>query len=108
MENYYQHPAPDAFVQAVCSLNCDGYSQEPARQDAALGFFSTVFQQNPKQVDYWLRSARFLPLPTRRTLAIAANPDRPTPGELAAIRQYLVSFRETLALAGAPRLTSNR
>jgi len=38
---------------------------------------------------------------------IAANPDRPTPGELAAIRQYLVPFREALGLAGAPRLTSN-
>jgi hypothetical protein len=72
MENYYQHPSPDALVQAVCSLNYDGYFEEPAQQDAALGFFSTVFQQNPKQVDYWLRSARFLPLPTRRTLAIAA------------------------------------
>ncbi len=72
MENYYQHPAPDALVQAVCSLNEDGYFNEPAQQGAALGFFSTVFQQNPKQVDNWLRASRFLPLPTRRTLAIAA------------------------------------
>jgi hypothetical protein len=39
---------------------------------------------------------------------IATNPDRPTPGELAAIRQYLVPFREALSLAGAPRLALNR
>jgi hypothetical protein len=72
IENYYQHPAPDALVQAVCSLNNDGYFEEPAQLDAAIGFFSTVFEQNPKQVDHWLRETRFLPLPTRRTLAIAA------------------------------------
>ena len=72
MEDYYQHPAPDAFVQAVCSLNADGYFEEPAQQFAAYGFFSTVFQQNPKLVDSWLRSSRFLPLPTRRVLAISA------------------------------------
>lgn len=72
MENYYQHPAPDAFVQAVGSLNSDGFFQEPDQQATAFGFFSTVFQQNPKRVDAWLRSTRFLPLPTRRTLAIAA------------------------------------
>jgi len=79
MENYYQHPAPDAFVQAVCSLNNDGYFEDASQQAAAFGFFSTVFQQNPKQTDRWLRSLRFLPLPARRTLAIAAwtagNPD---------------------------------
>jgi hypothetical protein len=39
---------------------------------------------------------------------IASNPDRPTPAELAAIRHYLVPFREALALAGAPRLTFNK
>jgi hypothetical protein len=39
---------------------------------------------------------------------VAANPDRPTPGELAAIRQYLVPFREALVLAGAQRLAFNR
>ncbi len=72
MEDYYQHPAPDAFVQAVCSLSSDGYFEEPAGQYAAFGFFSTVFEQNPKQVAGWIHSARFLPLPTRRTLAIAA------------------------------------
>jgi hypothetical protein len=37
----------------------------------------------------------------------AANPDHPTPGELAAIRKYLVPFREALEIAGAPQLTSN-
>jgi hypothetical protein len=72
MEDYYQHPAPDALVQAVCSLNYDGYFADPAQEDAAIGFFSTVFQQNPKHVGSWLRSSRFLALPTRRTLAIAA------------------------------------
>jgi hypothetical protein len=39
---------------------------------------------------------------------IAANPDRPTPGELAAISHYLMPFREALALAGARQLTFNR
>jgi hypothetical protein len=72
MEHYYQHPSPEALVQGVCSLNDDGYFEDPAQQDAALGFFSTVFQQNPKLVDHWLRESRFLPLPARRTLAIAA------------------------------------
>jgi hypothetical protein len=38
---------------------------------------------------------------------MAANPDRPTPGELAAIRRYLVPFREAIDLASAPRLTSD-
>jgi hypothetical protein len=37
----------------------------------------------------------------------AANPDRPTPGELAAIHQFLIPFREALRLASAPRLASN-
>jgi len=72
MENYYQHAAPDSLVQAVGSLNYDGFFADPAQQDVAIGFFGTVFQQNPKQVDGWLRSARFLPMSTRRTLAIAA------------------------------------
>jgi hypothetical protein len=72
MENYYQHPAPDALVQAVYSLNNDGYFEDSAQQATAFGFFSTVFQQNPKQVDSWLRSSRFLPLHARRILAIAA------------------------------------
>jgi len=73
MENYYQHPAPDAFVQAVYSLNKDGYFEEAAQRDTAFGFFGTVFEQNPKQVDVWLRSAsRFLPQHARRILAIAA------------------------------------
>ena len=39
---------------------------------------------------------------------MAANPDRPTARELAAIRAHLVPFREALALASAPRLTSTR
>jgi hypothetical protein len=39
---------------------------------------------------------------------IAANPDCPTPGELAAIRHYLVPFREALTLADAQRLSINR
>jgi hypothetical protein len=81
MESYYQHPAPDAFVQAVYSLNNDGYFMEPDQQYTAYGFFSTVFQQNPKQVDRWLRSTRFLPPSSRRVLAIAAwlagDPDGP-------------------------------
>jgi hypothetical protein len=38
---------------------------------------------------------------------LAANPDHPTSCELAAIRQYLVPFRQALELAGAPRLSSN-
>jgi hypothetical protein len=38
---------------------------------------------------------------------VAADPDRPTPVELAAIRRYLAPFREALGLAGAPRLASN-
>jgi hypothetical protein len=72
MENYYQHPDPKAFVQAVCSLNQDGYFNEPDQQATAYGFFSTVFKQYPKQVDSWLQATRFLPMPARRTLAIAA------------------------------------
>jgi hypothetical protein len=72
MENYYQRPAPDALVQAVCSLSDDGYFEEPSRQYAAYGFFATVFQQNPKRVDRWLRETRFLPPSSRRVLAIAA------------------------------------
>jgi hypothetical protein len=36
----------------------------------------------------------------------AADPDRPTPRELAAIRNYLIPFRQALGLAAAPRLTS--
>jgi hypothetical protein len=72
MESYYQHPAPDALVQAVGNLNYDGFFADLAQQDVAVGFFSTVFEQNPKKVDSWLRAARFLPLSARRTLAIAA------------------------------------
>jgi hypothetical protein len=88
MENYYQHPAPNAFVQAVCSLNGEGYFDDASQQAAAFGFFSAVFQQNPKLADSWLRSTRFLPLPARRTLAIAAW----TAGDPAAARQVRALF----------------
>ena len=73
IENYYQHPAPDALVQAVYSLNNDGYFETPAQQEAAFGFFSTVFKQNPDEVDRWLRqTSQFLPQHARRILAVAA------------------------------------
>jgi hypothetical protein len=73
MDHYYQNPQPDDLVAAVYSLNQDGYFETASQRDTAIGFFSTVFRQNPAAADGWLRaSTRILPDQARRVLAAAA------------------------------------
>jgi len=73
MDNYSQNPRPDDLVTAVVSLNNEGYFDTAAQRDAAIGFLSTVFQQNPQAVDHWLSAgARVLPEQSQRILAAAA------------------------------------
>jgi hypothetical protein len=73
MDHYYQNPRPNDFLRAVYSLNRDGYFDTDTQPNTAIGFFATVFKQNPEQADQWLRaSATLLPDRGRRILAVAA------------------------------------
>jgi hypothetical protein len=58
MEHYYEQPRPDDVVHAVVSLDQAGYFAEGVAPDTAIGFFTVVFQQNPRSVERWLRTAR--------------------------------------------------
>jgi hypothetical protein len=70
--NYYQNPRPDDLLPALYSLSRSGYFESVGQPATALGFFTTVFAQNPQQVNYWLAQASGLPEQHRRILAAAA------------------------------------
>jgi len=70
--NYYQNPRPDEFLPAVYSLSRSGYFESVGQPAIAIGFFTTVFAQNPQNVNFWLSQASNLPESHRRILAAAA------------------------------------
>jgi len=73
MDTYYQNPRPDDLLAAVNSLNDSGYFDSAAQRNTAVGFISMVFQQNPQNVDQWLRDGdKQLSDQPRRILAAAA------------------------------------
>lgn len=70
--NYYQNPRPDDLITAVYSLSRSGYFESVGQPATAIGFFTTVFAQNPQRVSYWLAQTSALPEQHRRILAAAA------------------------------------
>jgi hypothetical protein len=70
--NYYQNPRPDDLLQAVHSLSRSGYFESLGQPAIAIGFFTTVFAQNPQRVNQWLSQSASLPEAHRRILAAAA------------------------------------
>ena len=72
LSHYYQNPRPEDFLTAVYSLSQSGYFESAGQPATAIGFFSTVFTQNPQNVNDWLVRTRELPAEHRRILAAAA------------------------------------
>jgi hypothetical protein len=72
LAHYYQNPRPEDFLTAVYSLSRSGYFESAGQPATAIGFFSTVFAQNPQNVNDWLVRTRELPSEHRRILAAAA------------------------------------
>ena len=70
--HYYENPRPDDFVPAVYALSRSDYFETLGQPSIAIGFFATVFAQNPQRVDYWLRETGALPERHCRILAAAA------------------------------------
>jgi hypothetical protein len=70
--HYYQNPRPDDLPAVVHQLSRDGYFEKAGQPSIAIGFFATVFSQNPQNINYWLRETSDLPVEHRRILAAAA------------------------------------
>ena len=71
ISDYYKNPQPAALADAVYQLSRTGYFDGPGQPATAIGFFSTVFAQNPDKVDSWLNDFRNLPEKEQRILASA-------------------------------------
>ncbi len=71
LETYYLDPHPAELPQAIRQLSAEGYFDRPANVPVAIGFISTVFAQNPKDVDGWLPQLNGLPLKHQRLIAAA-------------------------------------
>jgi hypothetical protein len=69
---YYENPRPDDLPVAVHQLSRGGYFERVDQPAMAIGFFATVFAQNPQRVDRWLAVTSDLPEAHRRILAAAA------------------------------------
>ena len=70
--HYYQNPRPDDLVTNVYSLSSSGYFESVGQPAVAIGFFSSIFAQNPQNVNYWLKESAGLPEAHRRVLVAAA------------------------------------
>ena len=72
LQRYYQNPRPDDFLTAVYTMSREGVISRADKTAASIGFFATVFAQNPQTVNYWLNQTSALPEADRRVLAAAA------------------------------------
>jgi hypothetical protein len=72
LTHYYENPQPAKLPQFVHELSREGYFDRSANHAMAIGFFATVFAQNPREVNYWLRETADLPDAHRRVLVAAA------------------------------------
>src|SRR5688500_15636525 len=70
--HYYENPRPDDFLPAVYALSKSDYFETVGQPAVALGFFATVFAQNPHKINHWLAQTSALPERHRRILAAAA------------------------------------
>ncbi|MDB6168944.1 MAG: hypothetical protein JWM88_1808 [Verrucomicrobia bacterium] len=71
LRHYYLNPQPAEVPRMVQALSHQGYFDESAETAVAIGFFSTVFAQNPDRVDTWLAGFRSLPRNHQRLMAAA-------------------------------------
>jgi hypothetical protein len=71
LETYYVDPQPARTPEAFQTLSREGYFDRPGNIPIAVGFFATVFNQNPDRVDHWLLELSNLPLRHHRLLAAA-------------------------------------
>lgn len=72
LQRYYQNPRPADFLSAVHRMSHEGVISRADRIASSIGFFATVFAQNPQQVNYWLSQTSTLPESDRRVFAAAA------------------------------------
>lgn len=72
LQQYYQNPRPDDFLTAVHTMSREGALSRTQNASASIGFFATVFAQNPQKVNFWLSQTATLPEADRRLLAAAA------------------------------------
>jgi len=71
LESYYLNPQPAEIPGMIHALSRNGYFEQPGHIAIAIGFFGTVFAQNPDKVDQWLLELNGLPLAHHRLLASA-------------------------------------
>lgn len=71
MENYHQRPDPDQFVTAIYAFSRSEYFAVPENVRVGIGFFASVFRQNPDYIDYWMTYGRLLPERERRLMISA-------------------------------------
>lgn len=72
LTRYYENPRPNDLLMAVHQLSRSGYFDREDNRATAIGFFATVFSQNPHRVRHWLSQTADLPVAHRRLLAAAA------------------------------------
>ncbi|HRE79952.1 MAG TPA: hypothetical protein PLN52_02830 [Opitutaceae bacterium] len=71
LNHYYQNPQPSAIPDVVFKLSRSGYFDQAGQPAQAIGFFSTIFAQNPASVNGWFRDFQSLPEKHYRILASA-------------------------------------
>lgn len=72
VNQYYKNPQPDVLVKRVYVMSRMGYFEQEGQTAQAVGFFATIFAQNPTRVDAWFTEFRALPAAHQRLLAAAA------------------------------------
>lgn len=72
VSQYYANPRPDDLLRVVHNLSRTDYFEAVGQPAIAIGFFSTVFAQNPQRIDLWLSQTKDLPERHQRILAAAA------------------------------------
>lgn len=60
LAGYYRNPQPNHLIQGTIQLTQSGYFSTPRENSVALGFYATVFRQNPAWVNTWLNEAATL------------------------------------------------
>jgi hypothetical protein len=71
LETYYLNPQPTELTRNLAALSREGYFEKAGHTAIAIGFLSTVFAENPDQVEGWLLELRDLPASHQRLLASA-------------------------------------
>ena len=71
-QQYAQNRQPDYFLSAVLTMSDEGFFKRAGQPQTSIGFFATVFAQNPQKVEFWLNHISSLPPAHQRILAAAA------------------------------------